>query len=51
MSVVVVSHPLVQHKLTLLRDRETSTAKFRRVAREMSLLLAYEIPRSVPCLN
>lgn len=48
MSVVVVSHPLVQHKLTLLRDRETSTAKFRRVAREMSLLLAYEVLRELP---
>lgn len=48
MSVVVVRHPLVQHKLTILRDRETSTAKFRQVAREMSLLMAYEVLRELP---
>ena len=44
----VVQHPLVQHKLTLMRDRETSTAEFRRLLREMSLLLAYEATRDLP---
>ncbi len=48
MSVTVVDHPLVAHKLTLLRDRTTSTAKFRQVAREMSLLMAYEVLRELP---
>jgi uracil phosphoribosyltransferase len=48
MNVTIVDHPLVQHKLTLLRDRETSTAKFRRVAREISLLMAYEVLRELP---
>lgn len=48
MTVTVVSHPLVQHKLTLLRDRNTSTAKFRRVVREISLLMTYEVLRELP---
>ena len=48
MSVTVVNHPLVQHKLTLLRKRETSTTKFRLVAREISLLMAYEVLRELP---
>jgi uracil phosphoribosyltransferase len=47
-SVVVIDHPLVQHKLTLLRDRSTSTAKFRLIAREISLLMAYEVLRELP---
>jgi len=45
--LTVVSHPLVQHKLTLLRRRETSTASFRRLVREISLLLAYEVTREL----
>ncbi len=43
----VVTHPLVQHKLTLLRRRETPTADFRRIMREISLLLAYEATRDL----
>jgi len=46
--LTVVTHPLVQHKLTLMRDRETSTAGFRRLLREISLLLAYEVTRDLP---
>ncbi len=46
--ITVLDHPLVQHKLTLLRDRATSTAQFRQLAREISLLLAYEITRDLP---
>ena len=46
--LTIVSHPLVQHKLTLMRDRETSTAGFRRLLREISLLLAYEVTRDLP---
>jgi uracil phosphoribosyltransferase len=45
---IVLSHPLVQHKLTLLRDRQTSTALFRQLVREISLLLAYEVTRDLP---
>ena len=46
--LTVVSHPLVQHKLTLMRDKSTSTASFRRLLREISLLLAYEVTRELP---
>ncbi|GAB4362906.1 MAG: uracil phosphoribosyltransferase [Oricola sp.] len=47
-SVTVVNHPLVQHKLTFMRKKETSTAGFRRLLREISLLLCYEITRELP---
>src|SRR5215470_3991168 len=47
-NVTVVEHPLVQHKLSLMRDRNTSTAEFRRLLREISLLLAYEATRELP---
>jgi uracil phosphoribosyltransferase len=47
-NVTVLDHPLIQHKLTLLRDRRTSTAVFRQVAREISLLMAYEVTRPLP---
>jgi len=46
--VTVVSHPLVQHKLSLMRDRQTSTAEFRRLLREIALLLGYEVTRHLP---
>ncbi len=47
-NVIVCDHPLVQHKLTLLRDRTTSTLEFRRIAGEIALLLAYELTRDLP---
>lgn len=46
--VTVVDHPLVQHKLTLMRDKATSTAVFRQLLREISQLLAYEVTRGLP---
>jgi uracil phosphoribosyltransferase len=46
--VTVVDHPLVQHKLTLLRDKNRSTAGFRRVVRELAMLLCYEVTRELP---
>ena len=46
--LTVVDHPLVQHKLTLMRDKSTSTAVFRQLLREISQLLAYEITRELP---
>jgi uracil phosphoribosyltransferase len=46
-NVTVLDHPLVQHKLTLLRDRRTSTGEFRRLAREISLLMGYELTRDL----
>ena len=45
--VTVVDHPLVQHKLTIMRKKETSTASFRRLLREISLLLGYEVTRNL----
>ena len=45
--LTIVTHPLVQHKLTLMRDKDTSTAGFRRLLREISLLLAYEVTREL----
>ena len=47
-TLTIVKHPLVQHKLTLMREKDTSTASFRRLLREISLLLAYEITRDLP---
>lgn len=49
--VTVVDHPLVQHKLTLLRQVETSAAAFRTILRELSMLLAYEVTRDLPLTN
>ena len=47
-SVTVIGHPLIQHKLTLMRRAETSTAKFRSLMTEISMLLAYEVTRDLP---
>ncbi len=47
-SVRVVDHPLVQHKLTLLRQRERSTKGFRQILNEIGMLLAYEVTRDLP---
>lgn len=46
--LTVVDHPLVQHKLTLMRAKDTPTAVFRQLLREISQLLAYEITRGLP---
>lgn len=46
--LTIVDHPLVQHKLTLMREADTSTKSFRQLLREISLLLAYEVTRALP---
>ncbi|HAD38107.1 MAG TPA: uracil phosphoribosyltransferase [Gammaproteobacteria bacterium] len=46
--ITIVDHPLVQHKLTLMRDRDQPTAYFRQLLRETALLLAYEVTRDLP---
>jgi len=46
--LTIVRHPLVQHKLSHMRDKNTSTGEFRRLLREISQLLAYEITRELP---
>lgn len=45
--LTVIDHPLVQHKLTIMRQKEVSTSGFRRLLREISLLLAYEVTREL----
>ena len=47
-NVKIVDHPLVQHKLSLMRDKTTPSAAFRQLLREISLLLAYEVTRDLP---
>ena len=46
--LTLVDHPLVQHKLSIMRDKDTSTASFRQLLREISHLLAYEVTRDLP---
>ena len=46
--VHVIGHPLVQHKLSLMRKKDTSTTKFRALLSEISMLLAYEVTRDMP---
>jgi uracil phosphoribosyltransferase len=47
-NVTLVDHPLVQHKLTLMRKRDTTVVQFRQLAREIAHLLAYEVTRDLP---
>jgi uracil phosphoribosyltransferase len=46
--VTIVSHPLIQHKLTLLREKEASTKAFRELLQEIGMLLCYEVTRDLP---
>ena len=46
--VHVITHPLIQHKLTLMREKTRSTSSFRRLLHEVSMLMAYEITRDMP---
>lgn len=46
--VHVIAHPLIQHKLTLMRRKETSSASFRMLLQEISMLMAYEVTRDMP---
>jgi len=50
-NLTVIEHPLVQHKLTFLRRQETSTAGFRRLVKEISQMLCYEVTRDLPTEN
>lgn len=45
--VTVITHPLVQHKLSIMRDKNTSTAGFRQLLREIAVLLCYEVTRDL----
>ena len=47
-NVYVINHPLIQHKLTIMRDKNTSTKDFRELLNEISMLMAYEVTRDLP---
>ena len=47
-NLFIVDHPLIQHKLSHMRDRETSTRTFRQLLREITLLMGYEVTRNLP---
>src|SRR5690606_1321541 len=47
----LLDHPLIQHKLTLLRDRGTPTIQFRQLMREIALLMGYEVTRDLPIVR
>ena len=49
-NVTVLDHPLIQHKLSIMRDKTTSSNEFRRVLRELSMLMAYEVTRDFPLI-
>jgi uracil phosphoribosyltransferase len=51
LSVTEIRHPLMQHKLTLMRSKDTATDNFRRLLREISQMLAYEVTRDLPLEN
>ncbi|HET6620745.1 MAG TPA: uracil phosphoribosyltransferase, partial [Dongiaceae bacterium] len=47
-NLFVMDHPLIQHKLSMMRDKKTPTILFRQLLKEISLLMGYEITRSLP---
>ena len=48
MALHIIDHPLVQHKLTFMRDKNSSTMKFRKLLKEISMLMGYEVTRDFP---
>ena len=51
MKVTVIDHPLVQHKLSRLRDRNTSNKEFRELVSELAMLMCYEVTRDLPLVD
>ena len=49
--VYVFNHPLIQHKVSLMRDKETSVKEFRELAKEVALLMGFEATRNLPALS
>lgn len=48
MALHIIDHPLVQHKLSLMRNKETSTMEFRKLLKEISMFMGYEVTRDFP---
>ena len=51
MKVTVIDHPLVQHKLSKLRDKNTSNKEFRELVSELAMLMCYEVTRDLPLVD
>ena len=51
MALHIIDHPLVQHKLTIMRDKRTSTKKFRELLKEIYLFMGYEVTRDFPIIH
>ena len=49
MALHIIDHPLVQHKLSIMRKKETSTMKFRDLLKEIAMFMGYEVTRDFPC--
>ena len=47
-NVFIFDHPLIQHKISLLRDKNTSSKEFRELVSEISMLMGYEVTRDIP---
>ena len=47
----VINHPMIQHKLTIMRDKETGSKDFRQLLKEISLLMGYEVTRDIPLMD
>jgi uracil phosphoribosyltransferase len=47
-NVFVFDHPLIQHKISLMRDKRTTTKEFRELVNEVAMLMAYEVTRDMP---
>ena len=47
-NVTLITHPLIQHKISILRDKNTTSKDFRELAREIAMLMAYEVTRNLP---
>ena len=48
MQIHITDHPLIQHKLTIMRSKDTSSGEFRRLLKEITLLMGYELTRDLP---
>lgn len=46
--VIILNHPLIQHKLTMVRDKKTEAKDFREIVKELSILMTYEVTRDIP---
>ncbi len=49
--VIILNHPLIQHKLTLIRNKETDVKDFREIVEDLSILMAYEVTKDIPLKN